>query len=75
MGLEHEHLAQAIRHIARAEEMVSEQRQLIERMARDGHDTRMAETLLRTMLTTLEQMREHRRMIDAAIAVGGPAAE
>jgi hypothetical protein len=36
MATEHDHLAQALRHIARAEEMVTEQRDLIARMASTG---------------------------------------
>ena len=67
---EHDHLAQAIRHIARAEEMVTEQRDLIKRMSEHGHDTKLAENLLHTMQNTLNQMYEHRAMIEAAIAAG-----
>ena len=67
-GMEHEHLAQAHRHIARAEDMVREQRSLIERMAEHGHDTELAQELLHTMQATLQQMYEHREMIEAAIA-------
>jgi hypothetical protein len=70
MATEHDHLAQAVRHIARAEEMVTEQRDLIARMAEDGHDTKLAEELLHTMQTTLARMYEHRTMIQAAIAAG-----
>jgi hypothetical protein len=70
MANEHDHLAQAIRHIAWAEEMVTEQRELIARMAEDGHDTTLAEELLQTMQTTLARMYEHRAMIQAAIAAG-----
>jgi uncharacterized protein (UPF0335 family) len=70
MATEHDHLAQAIRHIARAEEMVTEQRDLIERMSEHGHDTKLAENLLHTMRNTLNQMYEHRAMIEAAIAAG-----
>jgi hypothetical protein len=70
MATEHDHLAQAIRHIARAEEMVTEQRDLITRMAQDGHDTKLAENLLHIMQNTLNQMYEHRALIEAAIAAG-----
>jgi len=70
MATEQDHLAQAIRHIARAEEMVGEQRSLIARMADAGHDTKLAESLLETMQSTLQQMYEHRAMIKAAIAAG-----
>jgi hypothetical protein len=72
MATEHDHLAQALRHIARAEEMVTEQRNLIARMAEHGHDTRLAEQLLQTMQRTLHRMYEHRALIEAAIASGQP---
>jgi hypothetical protein len=67
---ERDHLAQAIRHIARAEEMVTQQRDLITRMAEHGHDTRLAEQLLHTMQRTLHRMYEHREMIETALAAG-----
>jgi hypothetical protein len=70
VATEHDHLAQAIRHIARAEEMLMEQRGLIDRMAHHGQDTQLAETLLLTMQNSLEQMHEHRAMIERAIAAG-----
>jgi hypothetical protein len=70
MATEHDHLAQAIRHIARAEEMVMEQRDLIDRMAQHGHDTTLAETVLLTMQSNLDRMHEHRAMIEHAIAAG-----
>ena len=50
--------------------MISEQRDLIERLAEHGHDTKLAEALLRTMQNTLDQMYEHRALIEAAIAAG-----
>jgi uncharacterized protein (UPF0335 family) len=70
MATEHDHLEQAIRHIARAEEMVTEQRELIQRMAEHGHDTKLAKDLLDTMQRTLHRMYEHRELIEAAIAAG-----
>ena len=70
MATEHDHLAQAIRHIARAEEMVMEQRGLIDRMAQYGQDTKLAETVLLTMQSSLDRMHEHREMIERAIAAG-----
>jgi len=70
MATEHDHLAQAMRHIARAEEMVMEQRGLIDRMAQHGHDTELAETVLLTMQNSLERMHEHRAVIERAIAAG-----
>jgi len=72
MATEHDHLAQAARHIERAEEMVGEQRFLIARMADAGHDTKLAESVLETMQSTLQRMYEHRGLIEAAIAAGQP---
>ena len=68
MASEQDHLVQANRHIARAQEMVSEQHALIERMAEHGHDTKLAEAVLQTMQTTLDRMHEHRELIEKAIA-------
>ena len=70
MATEQDHLDLAIRHIARAEEMITEQRELIQRMAEHGHDTKLAENLLHTMQRTLHQMYEHRELIETAIASG-----
>lgn len=70
MATEHDHLAQAIRHITRAEEMITEQRALIDRMAAHGHDTKLAEALLQTMQSTVDRMHDHREMIEHAIATG-----
>jgi hypothetical protein len=39
-------------------------------MAQGGHDTKLAENLLHTMQNTLNQMYEHRTIIEAAIAAG-----
>ena len=71
MATEHDHLALAIRHIVRGEEMVREQRDLIDRLAQRGYDTDLARLVLATMQTSLHQMKEHRRMIEQAIAEGG----
>jgi hypothetical protein len=70
MATEHDHLVQAIRHIARAEEMVLEQRGLIDRMVEHGHDTKLAKAVLHTMQDSLDRMHEHRAMIERAIAAG-----
>jgi hypothetical protein len=70
MATEHDHLVQAVRHIARAEEMVIEQRGLIDRMVHHGHDTKLAEAVLLTMQISLDRMHEHRAMIERAIAGG-----
>ena len=70
MATEHDHLVQAIRHIARAEEMVAEQRGRIDRMAEHGHDTKLAEVVPLTVQTSFDRMHEHREMIEHAIAAG-----
>jgi hypothetical protein len=41
-----DHLAQAERHVALGEEHVQNQRALVDKLARDGHDTAMARQLL-----------------------------
>jgi hypothetical protein len=43
---------------------------LIDRMAHHGHDTKLAKAMLLTMQSTLDRMREHRGMIERAIAAG-----
>jgi hypothetical protein len=70
MATEHDHLAQAIRHIARAEEMVAEQRGRIDRMGEHGQDTKLAKAMLLTMQSSLDRMHQHREMIERAIAAG-----
>ena len=70
MATEHNHLVQAIRHIARTEEMVVQQRGRIDRMAEHGYDTKLAEAVLLTMRNSLDRMHEHREMIERAIAAG-----
>jgi hypothetical protein len=72
MGTEHDHLAQAIHHIARAEALISEQRLRVQRMAEHGHSTELAVILLQTMCMTLDRMQEHRELIEKAIADGQP---
>ena len=70
MATEHDHLAQAIRHIARAEEMVAEQRGRVDRMAEHGQETKLAKAVLLSMQNSLDRMHEHREMIERAIAAG-----
>jgi len=70
MATEQDHLAQAMRHIAQAEERLKEQRARVGRLAERGQDTMLAKVLLETMQITLVQMNEHRAMIERAIAVG-----
>lgn len=42
-----EHLAQAERHIAQAEKTVARQREIVAELRRDGHDTMLAQSLLK----------------------------
>jgi len=70
MTTEHDHLAVAIRHIVSGEARVRQQRELVDRLAQHGHDTVLAQTVLDTMQTSLQQMQEHRQMIERAIAGG-----
>ena len=49
--------------IANAQKRVQHQRGLIEKLARDGHDTAAAEDLLRILLVSLDAMETHRRTI------------
>jgi len=68
MTTEHEHPALAIRHIVCGEERVRKQGDLVDGLVRRGHDTAVAKVLLNTIQTSLDQMPEHRRMIERAIA-------
>jgi hypothetical protein len=70
MGLERDHLARAFRHIELAERRIFEQRVLIDRMTKRGLDITLAESLLETMLSSLERMHEHRELIESAISAG-----
>jgi aspartate aminotransferase-like enzyme len=60
---EREELAKAERDIAEGERLVAEQVLRIGWMARRGHDTREAETLLRNYEQPLEQLRRHQQLI------------
>jgi hypothetical protein len=62
MGFDQD-LREAERHIVEAEARIAKQRELIEELARDGHDTTRAIQLLETMTHTLEVMKQHRRLI------------
>jgi len=70
MTNERDHLAQATWHITCAEERVREQRELVDRLAERGQDPGLAEILLHTMQTSLDRMKEHRVLIERAIASG-----
>ncbi len=63
MSSEHEHLKLADKHIYEARERIAGQEALIQELAAQGHDTRMAESLLETFVEALSAMRDHRRLI------------
>jgi hypothetical protein len=60
-----QHLQEANRHIEEAERRIAVQRQRIETLARDGHHqaAATAESVLRTMIETLEALEAHRKII------------
>ena len=70
MATEQKHLAQAVWHIAQAEERVRGQRALVDRLAGRGEDAKVAGNLLETMRVSLALMQQHRAMIESAIAAG-----
>lgn len=62
-ALEERHLCEADRHIAAAEKNVSNQMILVEKLQRDGHDTKLAEATLVGFEKALEALRGHRNEI------------
>jgi Fe2+ or Zn2+ uptake regulation protein len=56
-------LDRADAHIAQAEERVAQQRMRIVELARDGHNTKTAEELLRVLKESLATMKAHREQI------------
>lgn len=57
------HLAQAEGHVMEGEQRVAHQRQLIERLARDDHDTTDAHVLRETLQQSLALAYAHRQQI------------
>ena len=70
MGMEHDHLVIADRHITEGEKIVAAQHILIEHMRRVGADTSTAEFTLATFQNSLESFYSHREHIRRAIANG-----
>ncbi len=68
------HLDESRRHLARAEESIVAQRELIDRMAADGHNTTLARQVLETFEKTLAAMREHLAIEEAEAAKRSPGA-
>lgn len=62
-SIEEAHLAQADRHIAKAEENVARQTALIKELSTNGHDTMDAQRWLHTLSETLQLMHAHRQLI------------
>jgi hypothetical protein len=60
---EREHLAQANRHIARAQKDIAGQKRLIEKLGRSGHDIGVALSMLRALEYALYAFERHRDLI------------
>jgi hypothetical protein len=52
-------LAMATRHVRQSEGRVARQRQVVEKLRADGHDTTKAENILAMLEALLRQHREH----------------
>lgn len=65
---EQRRLDEADFHIANAERNITDQRNQIEKLRSDGHDTKLAEETLKQFEATLAQMHEHRDQIIKTIA-------
>ena len=60
---EREHLTEADRHIAAAKRQVERQKNVVEKLAQNGHNTRIAKSLLDAMERGLEAFEQHREVI------------
>lgn len=63
-----EHLGQARDHVARGEQLVADQRQLIAELDRDGHDTKLARELLAAFEESQAEHKRHLAMIERELA-------
>jgi hypothetical protein len=61
-------LSRADYHIQRAQENIERQKELVQELDKDGHDTSNALRLLATLKDTLVAMQEHRQLIIEEIA-------
>jgi hypothetical protein len=52
-------LSMATRHVRQSEDRVARQRQLVEKLRADGHDTTKAENILATLEASLREHRDH----------------
>jgi hypothetical protein len=60
---ERDHLAQANRHIARVHKYIAEQKRLIEKLVRGGHDIDVAVSMLHALEQALHAFERHRELI------------
>ena len=60
---EREHLAQADRHIAGAKAHIARQKETIDELERDGHETKVAMLMLDALKHTLCAVEQHRELI------------
>jgi hypothetical protein len=61
------HLAQVDRHIAEAKNHIAPQKEFIERLKQDGHETDLAEKWLDILEGTLATFEHHRELILARL--------
>ena len=61
--VERDHFAQADRHVSELKERISRQRAVIERARQRGHPTEAAESLLRTLESSLRTFEKHRQLV------------
>jgi hypothetical protein len=60
---EREHLAATDRHIAQVRASIARQRELIQQLTWDGHETELAEEMLQALEHTLAAFESHRAII------------
>lgn len=63
----HEQPGEAHAHVLEGELRVKRQRQLLEELLARGHNTARAQSLLVTMMTTLELMRKHLSLLEQGL--------
>lgn len=63
MDMHRQHLTEANRHIATGLDLIAKQRDLVDLLERDGHNSSEAQKLLWLFEETMELMRAHRELI------------
>ena len=66
-GMEHRHLVQADRHIAKAKELIERQKAIVRERERAGEDVSRSQRLLDTLRESLGEFETHRQMIVEAL--------